>query len=133
MIISQQIIGTVQLTTITHLCTYPVVEHSNDTGTLGVGDGVKDLLHLRWGTNRNLNTQKQCEFRKSFMPWCTIGLWCSGTFIDTKTCLDWVRIGEGIKAHSTGVLTTQEVSPDIVLWVGVVNAQVLDPGSKTLI
>ena len=67
------------------------------------------------------------------MPWCTNKLWCSWTFIDNKTYLNWVRIGEGIEAHSTGVLTTQEVSPDIVLWVGVVNAQVLDPGSKTLV
>lgn len=44
---------------VSHLCTYPVVEHSNDAGALGVGYGVKDLLHLRRGTNRNLNKHKE--------------------------------------------------------------------------
>ena len=50
-----------------------------------------------------------------------------------KCYLDWMGVGKGIEAHSTGVLATQEVGPDIILWVGVVNAQVLDPGSKTLV
>lgn len=50
-----------------------------------------------------------------------------------KCYLNWVGVGEGVEAHSTGILTTQKVGPDIILWVGVVNAQVLDPGSKTLV
>lgn len=60
----------------------------------------------------------------------TLNLTCTYIF---RVYLDWMGIGEGVKTHSTGIFTTKEVGPDIVLWVGVVNTQVLDPGSKTLV
>ena len=41
--------------------------------------------------------------------------------------------GQGIKGHSTGILPGEEVGPDLVFWVGVVDTQVFDPGSKSLI
>ena len=47
--------------------------------------------------------------------------------------LNGVGVGECIETHGTGVLSAEEVGPDFILRVGVVNAQVLDPGSKTFV
>ena len=37
------------------------------------------------------------------------------------THLNWVAVGKGIQAHGTGILTAEEVGPDLIFWVGVVN------------
>ena len=41
--------------------------------------------------------------------------------------------GQSIQAHGTGVLSTEEIGPYLVLWVGVVNTQVLNPGGEALV
>ena len=47
--------------------------------------------------------------------------------------LDGVAVGQRVHTHGTGVLPAKEVGPDLVLWVGVVNTQVLDPCRKALV
>ena len=47
--------------------------------------------------------------------------------------LNGVAVGQGVKAHCTGILSTEEVDPYLVLWVGVVNTQVLYPGGKAFV
>ena len=42
-------------------------------------------------------------------------------------------VGEGVQAQCAGVLATEEVGPDVELWVGVVNTQVLYPGGETFV
>ena len=44
-----------------------------------------------------------------------------------------MAVGKGVEAHGTGVLPAEEVGPYLVLRVGVVDTEVLDPGGKTFI
>ena len=47
--------------------------------------------------------------------------------------LNGVAVGKGVQAHGTGVLPAQEVGPDLILRVGVVNTQVLNPRGKPFV
>ena len=47
--------------------------------------------------------------------------------------LNGMAVGKSIEAHGTGVLSAQEVGPDFILRVGVVNTQVLNPVGKPFI
>ena len=47
--------------------------------------------------------------------------------------LDGVAVGQRVHTHGTGVLTAEKGRPDLVLWVGVVDAKVLDPRRETLV
>ena len=52
---------------------------------------------------------------------------------ELKEYLNGVAVGKRVEAHGAGVLPTEKVGPYLVLRVGVVNREVLDPGGKTFI